>query len=67
MPKQTADMTLDETAQARQELAELRRLIHECRSDLGIESREPATDSARRGPAFRLRSLRRARRRSPVA
>jgi hypothetical protein len=60
-------MSVDETAQARQELAELRRVIHECRSDLGIASREPAPYSARRAPMLRLRGLRRARRRSPVA
>lgn len=60
-------MSVDETAQAHEELVEVRRLINECRSDLGIADRKPAARRPRRGLVFRLRGPRRGRRQAPVA
>ena len=56
-------MSVDETANAHQELAELRKLIRECRTDLGI----PEPKAAGRPRLVRLRGSRRAGRQAPVA
>jgi hypothetical protein len=63
-------MALNATDQARQELAEVHRLIEECRHDLGISNGKPTRHSTKRiAGLFRrgLRDSRQARRQAPVA
>ena len=57
-------MSADETAEARRELAELRRLIGDLRTDLGIAEPKPSAAGSRRP---RLRGARKGRRQTPVA
>ncbi|MEK6250973.1 MAG: hypothetical protein AABM43_03340 [Actinomycetota bacterium] len=62
-------MASSATQEARQELAELRERIAECRRELGISNGEPSRKSAKRSTGlFRrgLRRLRQARRQAPV-
>jgi hypothetical protein len=62
-------MPLDATQEARQELAELRERIFECRRELGISNSKAIRHSTKRSAGlFRrgLRSPRQARRQAPV-
>jgi hypothetical protein len=62
-------MALNATQEARQELAELRERIYECRRELGISNSKATRHSTKRTAGlFRrgLRNSRQARRQAPV-
>jgi hypothetical protein len=62
-------MALDPKEDARRELVELRKLIDDCRQDLGIGEGSGSSNGARRSGGLlrrRVRGSRRARRQAPV-